>query len=136
MKAGTAQKVLLKSLTGNRASERENESGRSSIANKSQPRCERNRQNNDRVKFRTPLNFLTLLGFAVRDGDAEDGLGFFGWLCYEGFFGFGGVVVAPQPDHFGGKFGGAVGGIVSSLPEAEMEIVFLGLEGVGHAEIG
>src|SRR5579871_4353892 len=76
-----------------------------------------------------------LFGGAVGDGDAERRLGFFGGVDFEGLRGFGGIVVAPEPDHFGGKFGSAVGGIVGSLPEAEMKIVVFGLERVGHAEI-
>ena len=76
----------------------------------------------------------TLL-FAVGYGDSEDGFGFFGWVDFEDLGGSGRIVIAPEPNHFGGKFGGAVGRIVSSLPEAEMKIVILGVECVGHAEI-
>ncbi len=75
-----------------------------------------------------------LLGVAVGDADAEDWFGFFGGLGFKSLLGFGGIVVAPEPDHFCGKFSGAVGGVVSSLPIAEMEIVFLGFQCVGHAQ--
>src|SRR2546422_851991 len=76
----------------------------------------------------------TLL-FAVGYGDSEDGFGFFGWVDFERLRGFGGVVIAPEPDHFGGKFGRAVGGVVRAFSKAEMKIVFIGVECVGHAEI-
>ncbi len=74
-----------------------------------------------------------LFGVAVGDADAEDGFGFFGRLDFKSLFGFGGVVVAPEPDHFGGKFCGAVGRIVSSLSEAKVKVVLLGFQCVGHA---
>jgi len=64
-----------------------------------------------------------LLGVAVGDGDAEEGLGFFGGIDFIGLGSFGGVVIAPEPDHLFGEFGGAVGGIVGAFGEAEMEVV-------------
>src|SRR6266436_5227814 len=81
------------------------------------------------------LYIKMLLRIAVGYGDSEDGLGFFGGIDFEGLGNSSGVVIAPEPDHFGGKFGGAVGGVVRAFSKAEMKIVILGVEGVGHAEI-
>jgi hypothetical protein len=64
-----------------------------------------------------------LLGVAVGDGDAEERLGFFGGIDFVSLRGFGRIIIAPEPDHLFGEFGGAVGGVVGAFAEAEMEVV-------------
>ena len=68
-----------------------------------------------------------LFGITTCDRDSEKWLGFLGRLDFEGLCGLGRVVIAPEPDHFGGKFGGALAAVVGAFAETEMEVVLLEL---------
>src|SRR5580693_7332643 len=79
---------------------------------------------------------LTLLGVSIDNTHSEWRLGFFRLFHVVGLLGLGRVVVAPEPHHLGGKFGGAVAAVVGALAEAEVKIVSLELQRIGHTNVG
>ena len=79
---------------------------------------------------------IALLHVTTGDVYAEERPGFFCRVHFVGLAGLCRVVIAPEPSHLRGEFCRAVACIVGTLAKAEMKIVVLQLEGVGHTDIG
>ena len=79
---------------------------------------------------------LPLLRIAICNRHSEQRLALLRRFHLVCLLGLGRVVIAPQPDHLFRKFRRALAGVVRALAEAEVEIVALQLQRIGHANIG
>src|SRR5215472_2755126 len=81
-------------------------------------------------------NSPSLSRVAVGDCDTKNRLGPFRGVDFECLLSLCSDVVSPQPDHFLGEFRCSFARVVRAVSKREMEVVFLQLQSIGHADIG